>query len=168
MTIRLRHSIPALVPAALLAGCVAQGPFPSLEPREGELAVSTEEPVRTPPVVPSDPALLAQAAELVALARAGEREFEAVYPEAAAAAQAAGEEGSESWVIAQEWLSALEAARVETMRALGALDQLALARAAEPTAESDFAAVLAALEEAEEIAAAQETRLDRLRALIRS
>ncbi len=157
-----------LVPAfaILIAGCVAEGAFPSLAPRAAERELN-EEPETAVPAIPSDPALTARAAELVLLARAGEREFSRAYPEARPAARAAGVEGSESWVVAQEWISGLEAARVETMRALAELDQLLLARAGQPTSESDFAALQAALEEAERIAANQQTRIDSLREMVR-
>lgn len=159
-------ALAAALAALAVAGCVTEGPFPSLQPREAELDISTEEPVREPADVAPDPALAARAAELLALARAGERDFEAVYPAAAAAARGAGGFGSESWVLAQQALSRAEAARGETMRALAALDLLAVERADLPTSPEDFAAVLAALERTETIAAAQEARLDALRAEI--
>lgn len=162
----IRPPASAFAAALLLAGCVAEGPFPSLAPREAEREISLEEPVREAPDVPADPALTARAAELLAAAQAGERDFDAAYDAAAAAARNAGAWGSESWVVAQQALSRLESARAETMRALAALDLLAIERADEPTAEQDFAAILAALEATEAIAAAQQLRLDALRELV--
>ena len=149
--------------AALLPGCVVQGPFPSLAPREAERADPTAEPVRTPPAVASDPALRARLTELIALARQGERDFEAAYGPAQAAAGAAGAQGTESWVSAQEAISRLEAARAETTRALADLDRLAIERADLPTNAEDHAALLAAIEQAAAIAAGQQSRIDRLR-----
>lgn len=166
MNLGFRPRLALLATSLLIAGCVAEGPFPSLAPRPAEREMLEEEPVRAPEPVPSEPALLARAAELVALARTGERDFESELGAAAAAARAARPFGSESWVLAQQALSRLEAARAETMRALAALDLLAAERADQPTDPADFAALLAALEQVEAIAAAQETRLDALRAMV--
>ena len=157
------RSFAGLAAAALLAGCVAEGPFPSLAPRAVERADPTAEPVRTAPAVPSDIALRARLSELIALARQGERDFDAAYGRAQAAAGAAGARGSESWIDAQEAISRLEAARAETTRALAELDGLAIERSDQPTNAGDHAALLAAIEQAEAIAAGQQGRIDRLR-----
>lgn len=149
-----------------LSACIAQGPFPSLAPRPAEREDFLEEPVREVAPVAPDPALRARAAELLALARAGEADFEAAYPAALAAARNAGASESESWVLAQQALSRLQSARGETMRALAALDLLAIGRADQATNPDDFAAVLAALEAVEAIVAAQEIRIDAVRARI--
>ena len=155
--------ITALAAAAMLAGCVAQGPFPSLAPREAERADPTAEPVRTAPIVAPDPALRGRLTELIALARQGERDFEAAYAPAQAAARAAGRQGTESWIDAQQALSRLEAARAETTRALAELDRLAIDRADRPANAQDHAALLAAIEQAAAIAAGQQGRIDRIR-----
>jgi hypothetical protein len=70
-------------------------------------------------------------------------------------------------VVAQQALSRAEAARVATTTALGTLDALAVERSAVPTNAEDFAAIRAALAEAERLARAQQQQLDALRAQIR-
>jgi hypothetical protein len=156
--------------AALLlaAGCATEGPFPSLEPRPIEQQDPLAEPVRTPPVVAPDPVIRARAAELLARAQAGERDFDAAYGSASVAARTAGGEGSESWIEAQQAISRAEAARAPSMTALAELDRLAVERAGVPTDEEDFAAIRSALAEAERIARGQQQRLDALRASVRN
>jgi hypothetical protein len=155
---------PVLLAASLaLAGCAADGDFPSLAMRPAERERSMEPPVRAPVEVPSDAALRARIGELVAAANAGEREFGAAYPVAEAAVRAAGAPGSESWVAAQQALSRLEGTRQATTRALGDLDQLTLRRADQPTSAEDYAALTAAVADVERIAAGQQERYDRLR-----
>jgi hypothetical protein len=157
----------ALAAAVLGAGCAPEGEFPSLARRPIEAQDPLEEPVRTPPVVASEPALRARAAELLAEAREGGRAFDAAYGPAASAARGAGAPGSESWVVAQQAISRAEAARAPTIAALSALDALATERAAAPTNEEDFAAIRGALDEAGLLARGQQQRLDALRAATR-
>ena len=162
-----RSPAAALAGALLLGACTPNGEFPSLEPRAIEQEDPLVEPVRTPPAVASDPALRARAAELAAEARRGAGAFEAAFGSAASAARAAGAPGSESWVAAQQQISRAEAARGPTSAALAELDRLATERARLPTNEGDFAAIRSALAEVERIAAAQQQRMDRLRAQVR-
>jgi hypothetical protein len=124
----VRLSLAAAMLAALLAGCAAEGDFPSLEPRalERELAQTDPPP---PAPLPDDPALAARMAALAAEARRGEAEFEAALPAARAAVAGAGPAGGEAWIEAQQALSRLEAARGTTAKALADLDALALAEA---------------------------------------
>jgi len=148
--------------AALLAGCVSQGPFPSLAPRPAEMADWTEEPVRTAPTVADDEALGTRIAALLAGAREGRREFEADLAAAEQAAARAGGEGSDSWIEAQQALSRLEASRGRTMQAAEELHRIRLARAEVPTSPADLEALDAAIEAAAAIAAGQQERIDRL------
>ena len=148
--------------AALLAGCVSQGPFPSLALRPAELEDWSEEPVRTAPAVADDAALGTRIAGLLAEARAGWRDFEADLPAAERAAAQAGAQGSDSWIAAQEALSRLEAARSKTDHAIEQLHELRRARADMPTSSGDRAALDAAITETEAIAARQQQRIDRL------
>jgi hypothetical protein len=165
---RLPTRVAALLLAALgAAACRPNGEFPSLEPRAIEKEDPLEEPVRTPALVAAEPALRERAAELVAQARQGQREFEAALGSAVAAARTAGAPGSESWVVAQQQVSRAEAARAPTSSALAELDRLATERARIPTNEGDFAAIRAALDEAQRLAAGQQQRMDGLRASIR-
>jgi hypothetical protein len=154
----------AVAAASLLAACAPEGEFPSLALRPIEAEDPREEPVRTPPVVAADPALRARAAELLAQARAGENAFDAAHRQAVSAARSAGAPGSESWVVAQQAISRVEATRAAATQALGELDRVSTERAALPTNEEDFAAVRAALAEAERIVRGQQQRFDALRA----
>ena len=154
----------AFLAAALsLAGCAAQGSFPSLAPRPAEQIDMSVEPVRPDPVVADDPALAERLAALIAEARAGWRAFEAEAGPAARAARGPGPSGSESWVVAQQAISRLEAARARTMAAHADLDRLALERQDQPTSPADRQAIEAAIAEAEAIAAREQERLDRIR-----
>jgi hypothetical protein len=156
-----RLAFPALA-ALLLAGCVSQGPFPSLAPRAAELEDWSEEPVRAAPEVADDPVLGILIAAQHGEARAGARAFDAEAPAAERAAARAGREGSDSWLEAQQAISRLEAARGQTATALAELHQISLDRAGTPTSDADQAALKAAIEEAEAIAASQQQRIDRI------
>jgi hypothetical protein len=153
------------VVSLLLAGCQAQGPFPSLAQREVERRPLTE-PVRPVPVVANDAVLRDKIADLAARAREADRAFEAAYAAASAAARGAGGAGSDSWIAAQEQLSRVEASRAGTTTALGDLDRLALERSNLPTSPADQAVLASALDEVERLAADQQSRLDRLKGLI--
>ena len=157
-----------LIAAAALAGCVAEDGFPSLAPRPGERDLSTEEPFHPRVPIPDDAALRARIAELRARAAAGDNGFDAVLPAARAAVAAAGPRESDSWVAAQQALSRLEAARAPTAAALGALDQLLVERADQPTSDADFALLREALAAAERLSAGQQERFDALRARLNS
>jgi hypothetical protein len=154
-------ALPILL-AALAAGCVSQGPFPSLAPRPAESEDWTEEPVRAAPAVADDPALRARLATLLDEARAGAREFDADFGPAERAAAPAGGEGSDSWIEAQQAISRLEAAQARTGEALADLHQLRLEREGQPTSAADLAAFDAAIAAAEAIAARHQQRIDRL------
>jgi hypothetical protein len=149
----------------LIAGCAVEGPFPSLAQRGVERERPTE-PVRPSPDVAADAALQTRVAELLALARQGDRDFDAAFGRAEAVARGAGAPDSDSWIAAQQQISRVEAARAETMRALGDLDQLALQRADVPTSEADYTAVNSAIQTVERLALEQQSRLDRLKDII--
>src|SRR3954471_829247 len=157
---KLRQALPGV--AALVAGCVSQGPFPSLAPRPAERQDWSEEPVRAAPAVADDPALRRRVDALLEQASAGERSFEADYAAAERLAAHAGREGSDSWIEAQQAISRLVAARAATGEALAELHQLRLARAAQPTSSGDLAGLDAAIAEAEQTAAHQQQRIERI------
>ena len=161
-----RVPLPVLLAAGVLtlAGCVAEGPFPSLAPRPEEAEFSTAEPVRTAPDVPSDAALRTRIGALVAQSLEGLTAFDAAYRQAERATAAAGVQGSDTWVEAQQSISRLEAARNRTTNARAELDRIALDRAAMPTAADDLLMLERAVTEAERIALNQQFRLDQLRA----
>ena len=150
------------VTAALLAGCVSQGTFPSLALRPAEREDWSEEPVRMAPTVADDATLRARIASLLADARAGWSDFQADLDAAQQTAAHAGREGSDSWIEAQQALSRLEASRGATMQAAGELHQLRLARATASTSPADLAALDAAIGEVNTIAAREQQRIDRL------
>jgi hypothetical protein len=136
--------------AVAVGGCVRTvGPSPSLAPRAAE-AIDPRVPV--PSVVNTRPvgsALAARLTELVAQARQGDRAFEPLAARAQQLASAAGNPQTESWVVAQEALSAAIAARGPTARALGDIDALgadALERQG-GIAPADFAALQGAAAE---------------------
>ena len=152
----------AAVLAACLAGCVSQGPFPSLAPRPAEQEDWTEEPVHAAPAVADDAALRTRIAALLVEAREGGRAFEADLPaaERATAHPAAAE--SDAWIEAQQAISRLEASRGKTDEAAAELHQLQLARTGQPTSAADLAAIDAAIEAVDAIVARQQREMDRI------
>ena len=150
------------VAAALAAGCVSEGPFPSLAQRPDERQ-SIDEPVREAPHVADDRALRVRINALLAEARSGDAAFERDYDAAARAATRAGAEGSDSWMAAQQALSRVESAGGRASDAAAELHQLAVARAGQPISPTDQAALEAALDQADGIVAQQQARLNRIR-----
>jgi len=115
----------ALLPVAGLAACATVGgPFPSLQPRAAE-NIDPRAPVAGPANDrPVRSELANRLAELVAQAREGDGAFRAAAEQAERLASSAGAAQTESWVAAQEALSAAVAARAPTARALGDIDAL--------------------------------------------
>jgi len=121
---RLRLALLFLLPA--VAGCSRTIPAaPSLAPRAAEAIDPRLPVVRDTAHAPVSPALAARLAGLEQVARAGDAAFRAAAAEAERLAQSAGAPESESWVAAQQALSAAQAAREPTTRALGDIDALA-------------------------------------------
>jgi hypothetical protein len=163
----MRSSLPFIAHvllAPLAAACAPEGDFPSLALRPGERDLSTEPPVRAPVNVPGDPVLRETVASLVAQANAGDRAFDSELGLASPIVGRAGPAQSESWVQGQLALSRLEASRAATTSALAELEALRVARAALPTNDADFAAIESTLARVTELVAAQQQRLDGLRA----
>lgn len=116
---------PLLLTLLLLSACTSGGgPYPSLQPRAAEAIDPRLEPVRPMNDRPVSPALAAQLAALVGEARGGESTFEPAVAGAERLAAAAGAPQSESWIAAQEALSAAIAARKATAVALADIDAL--------------------------------------------
>ena len=102
----------------------AGGPPPSLAPRAAE-AIDPRVPVVRPMNDrPVDAALARRLAELVSQARSGDSAFRGQAATAERLAAAAGPRQSESWIAAQEALSAAIEARAPTATALGDIDAL--------------------------------------------
>src|SRR6476659_6887204 len=103
---RMRTGL-SILPLAALAACSSTGgPYPSLQPRAAEAIdprVEVERPINDRPVRASIAPAIAHAEQL---------------------ASAAGAPQSESWIAAQEALSAAIAARKPTATALGDIDAL--------------------------------------------
>jgi len=157
-----RLPILAALLAACLAGCVSQGPFPSLAPRPAEREDWTEEPAHAAPVVADDAALRTRIAALIAEAREGGRAFDADLPAAERATAHVGPAESDSWVEAQQAISRLQASRGRTDEAAAELHQLRLARAGQPSSATDLAALDAAIEEVGALVERQQGQLDRI------
>ena len=124
----LRRLLPSL--ALFLSGCAQTlTGYPSLAKRAVENA-PVAEPVAAPAPVEADPALQAQVDRLSAQAQAGSAAFDKAWPAADRAARAAAGAAvsSERWVAAQLAISALEAARNDSVSALASLDTLYVER----------------------------------------
>jgi hypothetical protein len=121
----MRRRLILIIPAiAVLAGCASGSLPPSLLPRPAE-AIDPRLPVIKPMNDrPVDPALAGKLAELVNQARNGDSTFRAAAAEAERLAASAGPAQSESWIVAQEALSAAVSAREPTARAMGDIDAL--------------------------------------------
>ena len=109
-----------------LSACAAPGgPYPSLHPRAAE-AIDPRLPVERPVNNSSvSSALAARLSALVDQAQSGNAAFDGAASEAERLASAAGAPQSESWVAAQEALTAAVAERQATAHALGDIDALA-------------------------------------------
>lgn len=110
-----------------MAGACAAPPgnVPSLAPRAAE-ALDPRVPIPNSVIVgPADTNLSAHLAALIDQARAGDSAFQAAAAEAERLSQSAGSPQIESWVLAQQALSAAHAARAPTTRALGDIDEIA-------------------------------------------
>ena len=117
-------TVPALL--IVLAGCVRDNPnVPSLSPRAAE-AIDPRIPIPDrAETTPADARLGASLDRQVQSGRAGAGAFEQALAIAERLAAAAGASQSESWIVAQEALSAAVAARSPLPRALAEIDALA-------------------------------------------
>lgn len=119
------RTIAALSLLTSLAGCTSPGgPYPSLQPRAAEGIDPRAPVVRPMNDRPVDPALASRLAQLVAQARNGDAAFQPAVAEADRLSAAAGAAQSESWISAQQALSAAVAARGPVVAAAGDIDAL--------------------------------------------
>jgi hypothetical protein len=129
----MRFALPiiaTLTLAALATACARVGSYPSLAPRAGE-AVDPRVPIVADPAPGEVNAGVASSlAAAVAKARAGRGEFDALARRAQSLAAVAGPRPSESWVVAQQALSALSATHGATTGAAATIDALAADRIA--------------------------------------
>jgi len=125
---RAMRLIATCLPIVLLAACSAPGIYPSLAARPTE-AIDPRLPIATAASPGTlDPALAGRLAAAMAAARGGMSEFGRLAAIAERAAAGAGPSQSESWIVAQQALSALVAQHGVTTRAAGDVDALAAER----------------------------------------
>jgi hypothetical protein len=151
----------------ILSACsTASRNEPSLAPRAAE-AIDPRVPIPGDVVAgPADPALASRITELMGEVRMGDAGFQAAAQNAESLAAAAGPAQSESWIVAQEALSGLVAARAPVTKAIADLDGLAASRiaAAGGILPGDLAALEAATSEAGAIGLREAEVIDRLQA----
>ena len=121
---RAAFLIPLLPSLALAACSTPGGPYPSLSPRAGEEIDPRVPVVRPLNERPASAELVARLDSLVAMARQGDDRFVPAAATAQALAANAGALQSESWIAAQQALSAAIAARAPTAAAVGDIDSL--------------------------------------------
>lgn len=139
-----------LLSLAVLGGCShSKLTPPSLAPRAAE-AIDPRLPVENRIVQrPVGSAMAVQLAGLLRQARSGDEAFRAAIGPAERAVSAAGAPQSESWISAQLLVSAAQAARAPTTRALSDIDALAgtTIKAQGGIGSADLAAINAATAE---------------------
>ena len=142
---------------------------PSLAPRAGE-SVDPRLPIEDrSALIPADPALQAQAQALLEQARSTAGRFAPAIDLAERLAAAAGPAQSDSWVAAQQALSAAIAERTPVTRALGDIDALTTAQiqARGGLSPADLAGLRAVAKEIAEIDQAQSERVSAVQARLR-
>ena len=118
------RKLPCLVLLTLSACAAPGGPYPSLRPRAAEAIdprVPVVRPINDRPVTPG---LAARLSALVDQAQSGNAAFDAAASAAERLASGAGAPQSESWIAAQEALTAAIAARRPTATAIGDIDEI--------------------------------------------
>ncbi|MDQ3246207.1 MAG: hypothetical protein M3Q52_04820 [Pseudomonadota bacterium] len=161
--------LPLLAFALTIAGCQAAGvPPPSLAKRSAE-TIDPRLPVQWSVIEVADPAVEARLAELMRQARAGDLTFNAALAVARRLTDAAGPPRSESWIAAQQAVSAAVAARATTTRAMGDIDALGaeLIGRGNATGLGAFASVRSAQAEVAAIDSRQASAIDALQARLR-
>jgi hypothetical protein len=156
----------ALLPLLLAACGTTQSGEPTLAPRAAE-AIDPRVPIPSDIVAgPADPALAARIAQLLAEVRSGDAAFQAAAQDAERLAAAAGPAQSESWIEAQQAVSAAVAARAPVSKAIADLDELAATRvmASGGMPPGDLAALQAAAAEAAAIGEREAAAIDRMQA----
>lgn len=159
------RAIPLLL-TVLIGACASVEGAPSLAPRQAE-AIDPRLPVPDRSAdIPLDADLAQQLDSLVTRARAAAAEVEAAIARAEQAAAVAGSVRGDSWIAAQQALSAAVAARAPVARALGDLDALTAARlqARGALSNQDLSAIRAAAAVIAEIDQRQAARIDAVQA----
>ena len=163
----MRAIICSTAAVVLLGACSSVGgPYPSLQPRAGELVdprLPVPRPLNDRPV---SPALASQLAALVAQGRDGHAAFEPAIAAAERLASAAGGPQSEGWIAAQQALTAAIAAGGPTRIALADIDTIAATalRTQGGIAPNDLAAIQNA---SRQVGALDQDQADRVAAIQR-
>ena len=151
-----------LISATLLSACASRGgPYPSLQPRAAE-RIDPRVPVAKPiNNRPASTVLAARLASLVEEARSGDGAFAKAAADAERLAISAGLPRSESWIAAQEALTAAVAARKPTATALTDIDEIGAAalQTHGGIAPNDLAAIGRAAGEVAELDQVQANRI---------
>ncbi|HET9458831.1 MAG TPA: hypothetical protein VFO51_02465 [Sphingomicrobium sp.] len=151
-----------------VAGCAAPATAPSLAPRAAE-AIDPRVPVPEK-AVPTDvsAALAGRLEVLVAQAVTGHEAFWPVAERAEQLARSAGPVQSESWIVAQQALSAAVAAREPLTRALGDIDSLGAESVQQHggIGAADLEAIKAAAARVGEIDRSEAAVIDRIQGLL--
>jgi hypothetical protein len=159
----IRLSPAPLLLVTMLSACSAPGgPFPSLQPRAAEAIdprLPVDRPINDRPV---SEGLTSTLAGLVGQARSGQAAFAPAMARAEQLASGAGAAQSESWIAAEEALSAAVAARAPTSLALEAVDGIGgdKLQAQAGMAPADAAALQAAGAEVYGLDRQQQDRID--------
>ena len=151
---------------SLVAACTKPGgAYPSLATRPAEAIDPRPQLPSEPSLGTLDAALTRTLDDAVARARGGTAEFNALAAAAERAAAAAGPAQSESWIVAQQALSALVAQNGVTTRAAGDIDATAGSRieAVRWLVPANRLAIAAAASRVGEINDRQLAVIDRLR-----
>jgi len=155
---------PVFLVLVLSACATPGGPYPSLQPRAAETAdprLTVDRPLNDRP---ASPVLTSRLAALVAQAHEGDAAFESAAADAERLAGAAGAPQSESWIAAQEALTAAIAASGPTHAALADID--GIGASALQTQGGIAPTELAAIKSAgAEVAAIDRRQAERIRAL---
>ena len=158
----MRTPLCLLLTIPFLSACSTAGrPYPSLQPRSAEAIDPRLQPIRPINDRPVTPALASQLAALVDQARAGENAFAPAATDAERLVAIAGAAQSESWVVAQEALSAAVAARKPTAMAQADIDAIGASalQTHGGSAPNDLKAIENAAAEVGEIARTQTDRI---------
>jgi len=165
----------AFLPAALaivacLGACMEAGDYPSLKPRAFEKAGRDGPDLPSPPpAAPANPQIVAKIAAFMAQAEQGQSAFAAELSAARPVIGQAGVPDSESWIMAHQRLSGLDASRAATVVALADLDALTIAGVdvtGVRLAEADLAAIRTAGERIAALLEAQQRTIEELGASI--
>lgn len=160
--------------APALPAQAQRAPYPSLLPRpaesrdrDAEAAAAAQAAAATMTPVAADPALVTEVAGLAARARDAAAAFDRIYDEGSRSvgAAAGSTPGSEAWVAAQQWISALQSNRYGSVAALATLDTLYAGRADADNpaqAAADLAVIAAARAPVVAMVDSQNDRLDAL------